>query len=250
VAANLLMVFIIAWGLSALATRIPLEVFPSFELDRISITVPFRGATPAEVESGITIRIEEAIQDIAGIKRITSTASESLASLMVELENGYETLVVLDKIKQRIDGIANFPEEMGSPNIVVPDTNREVINVVVSGALSERELRNLATRVRDELEALSAVSSVSLSGTRDFEIGIEVSPQTLDAHGLSLSQIANAIDASSLDLAAGALSSSGGEVLLRTRGQAYSRDDFARIPILTRADGTRLELGEIASISD
>lgn len=250
VAANLLMIFIIAWGLSALATRIPLEVFPSFELDRISISVPFRGATPAEVESGVTIRIEEAIQDIVGIKRITSTANEGLASVMIELENGYETLEVLDKVEQRIDGVVNFPDDMGTPSIVVPDINREVISVVVSGALTERELRNLASRVRDELEALPDVSTVTLSGARAFEIGIEVSQGSLDAHGLTLSQIANAIDSSSLDLAAGALSSGGGEVLLRTRGQAYSVEDFAAIPVLTGSDGTRLELGEVASIID
>ena len=157
VAANLLMLFIIGWGLTTLFTRIPLEVFPSFELARVNVSVPFRGATPSEVEEGVTIKVEEVVQDIVGIKQITSTASENSGLVSIEVAKGFDTDKVLDEVKQRVDGISTFSEEVGTPVITVPQRVREVISVVVAGPLPEKELRILASRVRDELEALPNV---------------------------------------------------------------------------------------------
>ena len=138
VAANLLMVFIIAWGLSALFTRIPLEVFQSFELDRVNIRVPFRGASPSEVEEGVTIKVEEAIQDIEGIKQITSTSSESVSNISVEVANGYSAQDIQNLIEQRVNGITNFSDEVDTPTITVPQANREVISVVVAAPMPEK----------------------------------------------------------------------------------------------------------------
>ena len=250
VAANLLMVFIIGWGLTTLFTRIPLEVFPSFELARVNVSVPFRGATPSEVEEGVTIKVEEVVQDIVGIKQITSTASENSGLVSIEVAKGFDTDKVLDEVKQRVDGISTFSEEVGTPVITVPQRVREVISVVVAGPLPEKELRILASRVRDELEALPNVSSVEVSGARSFELAIEISQASLARYDLTLAGVAQAIENSSLDLAAGAISTAGGEVLLRTRGQAYDVEDFGNIVVLSRPNGTRVTLGDLASITD
>ncbi len=250
VAANLLMVFIVGWGLTTLFTRIPLEVFPSFELARVNVSVPFRGATPSEVEEGVTIKVEEVVQDIVGIKQITSTASENSGLVSIEVAKGFDTDKVLDEVKQRVDGISTFSEEVGTPVITVPQRVREVISVVVAGPLPEKELRILASRVRDELEALPNVSSVEVSGARSFELAIEISQASLARYDLTLAGVAQAIENSSLDLAAGAISTAGGEVLLRTRGQAYDVEDFSNIVVLSRPNGTRVTLGDLASITD
>ena len=250
VAANLLMVCIIGWGLTTLFTRIPLEVFPSFELARVNVSVPFRGATPSEVEEGVTIKVEEVVQDIVGIKQITSTASENSGLVSIEVAKGFDTDKVLDEVKQRVDGISTFSEEVGTPVITVPQRVREVISVVVAGPLPEKELRILASRVRDELEALPNVSSVEVSGARSFELAIEISQASLARYDLTLAGVAQAIENSSLDLAAGAISTAGGEVLLRTRGQAYDVEDFSNIVVLSRPNGTRVTLDDLASITD
>ncbi len=250
VAANLLMVFIIAWGLSALFSRIPLEVFPSFELDSVSITVPFRGASPVEVEEGVTIKIEEAIQDIEGIKRINSTSSEGAANVFVQVANGYDTQEIRDEIEQRIGGISTFSDEVDTPIITVPEANREVISVVVAASMPEKELRLLASRVRDDLEALPNVSTVSVSGARAFELAIEVSQASLDRYDLTLSAVAQAINASSIDLAAGAIATASGEMLLRANGQASTADDYRAIVVLATEDGTNISLGDVATIRD
>lgn len=250
VAANLLMVFIIAWGLFTLFTRLPLEVFPGFESDSVTVRVPFRGASPAEVEEAITIKVEEALQDVQSIKTITSTADEGIGTIRAEIGKGYDSQVALADIKQRVDAISTFPSDIGTINTFIPARNREVISVVVAGDLSERELRSIATRVRDEIEALPSVTSVSISGLRDFEMAVEVSEQTLQQYNLTLAQVAEAINASSLDLAAGAIRTAGGEVLLRTKGQAYSAAEFEKIVVLSREDGTRLTLADVAQVKD
>ena len=250
VAANLLMAFIIIWGLSTLSGRLPLEVFPSFELDRVNIRTPFRGATPAEVEEAVTIKIEEAIQDIQGIKRITSVANEGVGSVFVETQKGYDSAKLLDDIKQAVDQIGDFPDDVEAPSVYVPSRNREVISVIVAGDLPEKELRQLASRIRDDLEALPDVSSVAVSGAREFELAIEVSEAALSRYGITLSEVAQAINNSSLDLAAGSIQTAGGEVLLRTKGQAYGSDDFRNVVVVSRRDGTRLTVGDLAVVRD
>jgi len=250
VAANLLMVSLIAWGLVTLGTRLPLEVFPSFELDTVFIEVPFPGATPAEVEQGVTIKIEEAIQDLTGIRRLSSSAREGFGTVSVDVLPSAEPRQVLADIEQRVAGIATLPTEAERPVVRIPDIDREVISVIVSAAMPERELRQVAARVRDELEALPSVSQVRLSGVREFELAIEIAPRTLERYGLTLAEVARAIEGSSLDLAAGSVQSAGGEVLLRTLGQADTAADYAAVVVLARPDGTRLTLGDIATISD
>ncbi len=250
VAANLLMVFIIVWGLVSLSSRIPLEVFPSFELDRVTIRAPFRGASPAEVEEAVTIKIEEAIQDIQGIKRVTSVANEGLGTINVEMLKTADPDKLLDEVKQAVDQISDFPDDVDAPSVYVPSRSREVISVIVAGDLPEKDLRKLASRVRDDLEALPDVSSVAVSGAREFELAIEVSAAALSQYDITLSQVAQAINNSSLDLAAGSIQTTGGEVLLRTKGQAYGSEDFRDVVVVTRPDGTRLTVGDLATVKD
>lgn len=250
VAANLMMATIVLWGLHAVSNRIPLEVFPSFELDVVTIQIPYRGASPAEVEEAINIKVEEAIQDIQGIKSINSTAAEGLGTIKVDINSNADIDEILDNINQRIDQISSFPEDADTPSVYVPERRREVISVIVAGALSEKELRQVGTQVRNDLENLPNVSQVSLSGIRDFELAIEISEQTLREYGLTFAQVASAIRQSSLDLSAGAIRTTGGEVLLRTKGQGYNAADFADVVIVSGGDGGRVTLADIAKISD
>ena len=144
VAANLLMIGIVFWGLFSLNNRIPLEVFPSFELDSITVRVPFRGASPTEVEESINIKIEEAIQDLTDIKSITSTAAEDLGTVRIDVDSRANVEDVLNDVKQRVDQISTFPTDADNPSVYTLARTREVISVVIAGPLAERDLRALA----------------------------------------------------------------------------------------------------------
>jgi len=250
VAANLLMAVIIGLGLNATFTRIPMEIFPSIERNVITIVAVYRGATPAEVEKGATIRIEEAIADLEGIAKTESTALEGVSNIIVELEDGYDPRDLLDDIKGRVDGISTFPDGVEEPILNVQQRRKEVISVVLSGDLTEHALRRLSEEVRNDLTALPGITQVELSGVRKYEIAIEVSESTLQRYNLTLDDIALAIGKSSQDVPAGTIKTEGGEVLLRSLGQAYHSEDFANIVIVTHEDGSRVTLGEIADIHD
>ena len=250
VAANLLMAVIVGLGLNATFSRIPMEVFPAIERNVITIVAVYRGATPAEVEKGATIRIEEAIADLEGIAKTESTALEGVANITVELEDGYDPRDLLDDIKGRVDGISTFPDGVEEPILNVLQRRKEVISVVLSGNLTEHALRRLSEEVRNDLTALPGITQVELSGVRKYEIAIEVSESTLQRYNLTLDDIALAIGKSSQDVPAGAIKTEGGEVLLRSLGQAYHGEDFADIVIVTHQDGSRVTLGEIADIRD
>jgi multidrug efflux pump subunit AcrB len=250
VAANLLMMGIIGAGFFALSTSIPTEVFPDFELDTVEIGVEYRGATPAETEESVVIKIEEAIQDLVGIEEITSSSAEGAGAVTVQVAKGYEPREVLDDIKNRVDAINTFPDETENPTIRVAARKSAVITVVLSGELSERDLRQLGEVVRDEITRLPGVTQAEVSAVRPYEIAIEVSEKTLREYGLTLSAVSRAISDSSVDLPAGSVRTQGGEILLRTKGQAYVAKDFKNIVLVTRDDGTRLTVGDIAVVKD
>jgi multidrug efflux pump subunit AcrB len=213
VAANLLMAMILFMGGYALLDRIILEVFPAFERDTVSVAVSYRGATPAEVEEAAIVRIEEAIADLDGVAKITSSAGEGSGSVSVEVEKGRAPRDLLDDIKNRVDAISSFPDEVERPSYRVQEFRRDVISVVIAAALPEAELRQLTERVRDDLTGLPEVSLVELTGARNYEIAIEVSESALNRYGLSFERIVEAVRRSSVDLPAGTVKTRGGEIL-------------------------------------
>ena len=249
VAANLLMVFIIVSGTFS-AFTVKQEVFPEFSLDLISISVPYLGAAPEEVEAAVNIRIEEAIQGIDGIKRMSSTASEGTGTVIIELELTADARKVVDEIKSNVDAIVTFPEETEEPIIREIDSRRQVIDVAISGQTDVRTLKSLAERVRDDLTAHPDITQVELVNAPPYEISIEVSETALRRHGLTFDQIAQAVRRSSLDLPGGSVRTDGGEILLRTIGQAYRGVEYEELVLWTRPDGSRLRLGNIATVVD
>ncbi|MDE3274308.1 efflux RND transporter permease subunit, partial [Pseudoalteromonas sp. G4] len=250
VAANLLMISILIGGLFSLTTQLPLEVFPSFETDRISVNMSLRGATPEDVEQGITIRVEEAVQDLEGIKEIRSRSSEGSASVTIEVDSGYDPREMLADIKSRVDAINTFPADAEKPVVSLAQRKRDVINVTVSGSYSEKETREFAEKVRDDLLRIPGVTQLELDGVRNYEIAIEISQDKLRQYQLSIADVGNAIERSSADISAGNLRSSGGDILLRSKGQAYYKDEFASIIVKSLADGSLVRLSDVANIKD
>ena len=249
VAANLLMMFIIVGGLLA-TTTVKEEVMPEVQLEWITIDVPYLGAAPEEVEEGVVIRIEEAIQGIDGIKEIQSTASEGSASVMVELELGADARRVVDEVKSSVDAITTFPLETEKPIVREATLRSRVTDIAVSGATDIFTLKALAERVRDELAALPEITLVDVYSAPPYEISIEVSEVALRRHGMTFDQVADAVRRSSLDLPGGSVRTERGEILLRTIGQAYRGAEYENLVLWTRPDGSRLRLGDVATVVD
>jgi len=249
VAANLLMLSLVVGGLLTVPS-LKKEVFPEFSSDMVLVTVPYPGAAPEEVEEGIVVRIEEEIQDLEEIHEIRSTASENVASVTVELVPGGDLQKLLNDVKARVDAIDTFPEDAEEPVIQELVNRRQVINIAVSGEADEHTLKRLGEQVRDDLSAIPGITQVELEAARPYEISIEVSERALRRHDLTFDRVAAAIRQASLDLPGGSIESRGGEILLRTEGQAYRGREFEELPLLTLADGTRLRIGDVATVVD
>ena len=249
VAANLTMVFIIVTGIAS-TFMVKAEVFPEIDLDRINIQVPYLGAAPEEVEEAVNVRIEEAIQGLDGIKQIQSTAAEGMGTVMVELELGADAREVLDEIKSNVDAITTFPIETEAPIIRDMNNSQAVVDIAVSGNLDTFTLKAPAEQVRNDLTSIPEITQVEVISAPPYEISIEVSEVALRRHGLTFDQVANAVRRSSLDLPGGSVRADSGEILLRTVGQAYRGEEYENIVLWTRPDGSRLQLGDVATVVD
>lgn len=249
VAANLLVIGIVVAGFTGLSSA-KREVFPTVSTDMISVKVEYLGAAPAEVEEGVCIKVEESIESIEGIKKITSTAAEGLGTVMAELLPGTDMSEALDEIKAAVDAIDTFPELAEKPLIEEVFVEKQVINVAIAGDLDEFTLKRIGERVRDDLAAIPGITQVKLANVRPYEIAIEVSENSLLKYGISFGMVADAVRLSSLDMPGGVVKTDGGEILLRTKGQSYRGADFEKIVLLTRPDGTRLLLRDVANVVD
>lgn len=226
------------------------ELFPTVSEDEIEITVPYPGAGPREAEEQICIRIEEAIQDLEGIKKIRSRASFGRGQVFVEIESGYDIQKMYNDIKTRVDAITAFPVESERPRINQSIQRQRLLRVAIAGDASEETLKDFGESLRDKLAELHNVDIATLNAVRSDEVSIEVSEFDLRRYNLSFDDVVQAIRQSSLNLPAGVIRSSAGDFQVQTRGQAYIESDFAQIPLLADADGTKVLLGDVAQVID
>ncbi|MEM9304750.1 MAG: efflux RND transporter permease subunit [Pseudomonadota bacterium] len=250
VAANLLMVAIALGGLLALKSEVTMEVFPAADPRVINVAVSLRGATPEDAELGIAVRVEEAVQDLEGIDRLVSRSFEGGTSVYLEVEQGYDARSLLDDVKSRVDAINTLPVEAERPVISLATRRFDVIEVVVGSPYGERETREFAERIRSDLLRLDGITQAELEDVRRYEIAIEASQDQLRRYGIGLADVAQAIRGSSLDVSAGNVRTLGGDVLIRSKGQAYTRTDFESIVVKTNADGSIIRVGDVARVLD
>ena len=248
VAANLMMMFIIIMGLWSYKT-IQRQMFPNIEINYISVSAVYRGASPQEIEQSIIIKMEEALKDITEIKESTSRVRRGSGSISLEIDPGKDLSEVLDKVKARIDSIATFPADMEPPNISQIEFQQEVIAMALVGDLPISELKPLAQQIEDELRALQNVSLVELEAPDD-EIAIEIYPETLRKYNLSIADVTQAIRRFSTDISAGQLRTESGIVAVRVENQLYSGDEFRKIPVKIGDNGGKVLLEDVADIKD
>ena len=249
VAANLLMIFIICIGLISL-TQIRRELNPNIILDTLKVTVEYPGASPEEVEEALSIKIEEAIKDITGIERITSSSLEGLALVFIDLMPDYDPADLSNQIKNRIDSITNLPTQSERAIVEILELKLPAIQLSLHGNINEMGLNKLLREIRREILSLPDISSVDLFGLRDYEISIEVSELSLKKYKISLKDVALAIQRSSIDLAGGSIRSETGDILLRTQGQANDKKSFESVVLRQHDDGSKLTLKDVANVRD
>ncbi|MEO1662681.1 MAG: efflux RND transporter permease subunit [Pseudomonadota bacterium] len=250
VAANILMFALLVGGIIIMG-QTKSEILPEIDPRMVTISVEYPGATPAEIEDGITRRVEDAVIGIEGVDRVSSTAAENLGTINLELNDFVDAQAVKEEAQSAIDALADFPpQDANQPRVSVASATSSVMRLVVTGDVSEKRLKQSAEALRRDLLSTDGISLVTLQGVRDYEISIEVSEDDLSSYGLRIEQVAAAVRNSSLNLSLGTIRSSGGDILLRADNEAQDAAAFADIIVLSDEDGRRVRLGDIAVIKD
>ena len=249
VAANLVMILVFFAGALSL-TNISKEMFPRTELRLVTVSAPYPGAAPIEVEKGVILPMESALEGLQGIKKITSSADRDRARIRLEIEPNEDISEVMTQIENRIDGITNLPDDLEKPTVQRVQQNLWAMGVSVYGDMTERQKKLVGDEVYDELLALAPVKEVQLWGAGRYEISIEVREDRLKELNLTLAEVARAVRSSSLDLPAGMIRTGNGNVLIRTEGKSYFGSDFENIVIRSDLDGTQLMLSDVANVRD
>lgn len=249
VAANLTIIFLAIAGVFS-AVSLPQQIFPTFTLDQVQVSVAYPGASPGEIEQSIIRPIEDQLSAIDGIDEITATASEGNGALSLSLKLGVDVTEKLDEVKAEVDRISVFPEDAEEPVVVQASNRAKIMEVVIHGRASERFLKEEAERLKAELAGLPSVSYIEVANTRDYEISIEVDRDKLNAYEITIQQLAGIVGSNSLELPGGTVDTDTISIPLRTLGRNYTKADFEAIVIRTDPSGAKVRLKDIATVTD
>ncbi len=247
--ANILLVFIMVSGFLAAGSMIR-EIFPRFSMDRIQVSVSYPGADPEETEEGICLKLEDALEGIEDVKRVNTTAKDGVGSAIVECSESADISEVKDEVANRVESIVSFPEDAEKPTVRELKFKGDVLSLAVWGEVPEHQLKETGRRIRDDLMGFDNISQVTLAGTREYEVSIEVSEEQLRRFGLSFEEISERIAANTLNLHGGTIRTENEEIKIRSIGRRYLASEYENIPLLTRDDGTVVTVGQIGKARD
>ncbi len=248
--ANIVLSIIFFGGLLG-AFQMNRETFPDLRLDVVSVAVPWPGADPEEVEEGICIKIEEAIEGIEGIKRYNTESRENVGVAFVEVEEDYDIDEVKDRVENAVNGISTFPKDVEKPVTEKVVFRIAVMFLALAGEkMDERLLKEHAEEIKEELQAIPSISQVEVMGAREYEISIELSEEKLRKYGITFDQVAKAVQANSINLSGGTMRTRAEEIRLRTIGRKYTGEEFSRIVVFAAPQGQSVTLGQVADVRD
>ena len=249
VAANLLMISIIAAGLLGVFT-IKKTIFPDFAADTIQVSITYPGAGADDIEQSVLLKVEEAVRNLSGIKKVVSTTWEGLGRVRIEVETGFDLDTLYNDVKVAVEGLTTLPVKAETPIVTKIEPENRVLLVTVSGDIDRLSLQRTAQSLQEALLTLPTVTKTRLLGEDDLEISIQLSESALRKYGLTFDEVSRALQRASIDVAGGSIKTRDGDISVKTRGQAYTGFDFADFVVRTNTDGSRLYLRDIAEIHD
>jgi len=254
-AMNTIMVAVLVVGVFAGIT-LRREEFPQFELEIVLVSVPYPGASPEEVESGICQKIEEAVRSVDGVKKVTSVAGEGAGNVVIEVKSDVPSVQkVLNEIQSEVDRIPSFPDLAEEPEVQQVTFRNSAITVGVVADESDADdaelrLREITERVRDDLLQIPQISVADISGEREYQIDVEVPEKTLREYGLTLTDVARRVRLRNLELPGGNIKDRGETYLLRGKNKRTVGEEISEIPLITRPDGVVLTVADLGEVKD
>jgi multidrug efflux pump subunit AcrB len=245
--ANAVIILVAIIGLMSLL-NLKNTSFPIEDSTNISVQVIYPGAAPEEVEEGVILKVEEALKGIEGVKEITSTSRENFGSVNVEILSSYDIDEMVTEIKNGVDRISSFPVGAEKPIVFKIKATDLVGIILLQGDVTRQKLRAYSNQIEDELLQSALISQVNVLNMPDLELSVEVPEMVLRKHNLTFDDVANAIRKNNTNVAAGSIKSNTEEVLIRADAKKYEPAEYEEIMLRSKADGSQLRLGDIATI--
>jgi len=249
IVANILLVLVIIFGYFGL-NNLNSTFFPESESDVISVNATYPGAAPEEVEKGIVLKIEDNLEGLTGIDRVTSTSRENKGSVTVEVKKGYDTDFILQDVKNAIDRIASFPTGMESIEVFKEESTSEAIRFSISGDVNLKTLKRYARNVEDDLRAVEGISKISIRGYPEEEIEISIEEETLRAYNLTFKEVGQAVRSTNLELTGGTIKGEQDEMLIRAKSKEYYAENLRNIVVKSGDQEQLVRLRQIANVED
>ena len=248
-AANLFMVLFLAMGLLTIGD-IRRETFPDFSSTEILVSAVYPGATAEDVEASVSERIEEAVEGVTNLTKVTSKSSEGRASVTIEMRDGADAVEFLNDIKTEVEAISNFPAEVEDVIVKRLNMTDQVLSIAVTGPMSEPHLKLYAEQIKNKIKQLPLVSQVELQGFSEHQLLVEIPFFNLMKYGLSISDIQAVISSQSIDMPSGSLESESVDYIIRFMEERRTPQELAQLVVISNSQGKEITLGDIARISD
>jgi multidrug efflux pump subunit AcrB len=245
--ANLFIAIILIAGIYSMA-NMKKSFFPERKTTTIIVNVAYPGASPKEMEEGVTTRVEEALRGLVGIKEITSTSSENFASIIVETTGKYDIDITLAEVKNAVDGISSFPVDAEKPIVFKKRSSTQAAFLGLSGQVDLLTLKKMADKIETDFYNSGIISQLSISGFPPLEISVEVPEINLLRYKLSFNEILAAIRNNNQDYAAGLLRNNKEEILIRSRLRTVDPNKIGDIVVRAQADGSKIRIRDVASV--
>ena len=250
VAVNVMILAFIGFGLVG-ALSIKSSFFPLTDSRLIRINLIYPGASPAEMEEGVVLKVEDNLKGIVGVERVTSVSQENSASISIETEKGKDIDVVLQDVKNAVDRVPSFPVGMEPPIIAKIENIRPTITFSLSGDnIPLSTLKQYARGVENDLRGIKGISQVELSGFPEEEIAISVRENDLRAYNLSFQDVANAVSRTNILISGGNIKTSEEDYLIRARNRSYFGNEMYNIIVRAEPDGNIIRLNDVADVDD
>ena len=249
IAPNLLMLALILGGIIT-SMSIKKEVFPEFTVDVVQVRLVYAGATPSEMEQGVVLPVENVLAEVEGIEDIDVKIVEGYATLSVSLQTGEDVQQKYQDILQAVNRITTFPAQMEQPIVSVFAMKRDIMDIVLHGNLDTFAMKRLAEEVKDKILESPFVTQIEFKGLPAEEVHVEISSLALEKYNLSIAEVAARIRENAIEKSAGTVKTQGGDILVTLNDRRYWADEFARMPLVSDANGVLLTVGDVASVKE
>ncbi|MDR3218774.1 MAG: efflux RND transporter permease subunit [Dysgonamonadaceae bacterium] len=233
-------------------SRLPVDLFPDIETNQLSVIIAYPGASASDIETNVTRPLENSLNTAENLKKITSQSRDNMSIVTLEFNYGTDINTATNDVRDKIDMVkSQLPDDVSNP--IIFKFSMDMIPVVIYSATAKESVNGLYKildeKVANPLNRVAGVGAVTVSGSPQRQVQVNVSPEKLEAYSLTVEQIANVIQTENLNVPAGSFDIGTATYALRIEGEFKASEQLLGIVLGSRG-GKNVYLRDVATVSD